>query len=109
MNKYWSQSIVVSFIELIEKHTYVKLVKRFINDDCAFWDPAAEISDKESAIKFDKFKSAINNNKGLTWEFTEIYLILHFLDLTLSSCLIDRNPWHSTFTSHHTQYIPQEL
>ena len=55
--------------------SYIKFIKCFIHDGCAFWDPAAEISDDESAIKFDKFKSPINNNKGLTWEFTELSIL----------------------------------
>ena len=37
-----------------------------------FWDPAADRSEEESAVKFDEFKPVVNNDKGLTWEFTEL-------------------------------------
>ena len=62
----------------------VKFIKRFIDDGCGFWDPPAEISDEESAIKFDEFKLVVNNKKGLTWEFTELSNSVNFLDLTLT-------------------------
>ena len=55
-----------------KRATYVKFIKRFIDDSCEFWDPAAERSEEESAVKFDEFKSVVNNDKGLTWEFTEL-------------------------------------
>ena len=49
----------------------MKFIKRFIGDGCGFLDPPAEIFEEESKIKFDEFKSVINNNKG-NWEFTEL-------------------------------------
>ena len=65
--------------------TYVKIIKHFIDDSCAFLDPAAETSDKESAIKFDEFKLVVNGNIGLTWGFTELSNSVNCLDLMLSS------------------------
>ena len=64
--------------------TYVKFIRRFIDDGNAIWDPPAEISEEESDIKYDEFKAVVNNNKGLTWEFTELSNSVNFLDLTLT-------------------------
>ena len=38
------------------QHTYVTFIKHFIADGCGFWDSAAEISEEDSAVKFDEFK-----------------------------------------------------
>ena len=64
--------------------TYVKFIWRFIDDGCAIQDPPAEISNEESNIKYNEFKAVVNNNEGLTWEFTELSNSVNFLDLTLS-------------------------
>ena len=64
--------------------TYVKFVRSFIDNWNAIWDPPVETSDEESNIKYDKFKAVVNNNKGLTWEFTELSNSVNFLDLTLT-------------------------
>ena len=65
--------------EYIPKWTeYFKFIKRFIDDGCGIWEPAAAISEEESRIKFDEFKSVVNNNKGLTWEFTELSNSVNF-------------------------------
>ena len=63
---------------------YVKFVKRFIDDCCWIWNSAADSSNEESKIKSDEFKSVVNNNKDLTWEFTELSNSVNFLDLTLN-------------------------
>ena len=96
--------------------TYVKFIRRFIDDGCAIWDPPDEVSDEESAVKYDEFKTVVNNNEGLTWEFTELSNSVNFLDLTLS-IMPDgqikknflRNQWHSTCISHHTQCTLQDV
>ena len=59
-------------------------VKRSIDDGNAILDPPAEISEEESNIKYDEFKAVVNNNKCLTWEFTELSNSVNFLDLTLT-------------------------
>ena len=64
--------------------TYVKFIRRFIDDGYAIWDPPAESADEESNIKYNEFKAVVNNNEGLTWEFTELSNSVNFLDLTLS-------------------------
>ena len=64
--------------------TYVKFIRRFIDDGNAIWDPPAEISEEESNIKYDEFKAVVNDNKGLTWEFTELSHSVNVLDLTLT-------------------------
>ena len=63
--------------------TCIELIKRFIDDGYAMWNPPAEISDEESTIKFNEFKTVVNNNKGLNWEFTELSSSVNLLDLTL--------------------------
>ena len=63
---------------------YVKLIRRFIDNGCAIWDPPAEASDEEFNGKYDEFKAVVNDNKGLTWEFTELSNSVNFLDLTLT-------------------------
>ena len=95
---------------------YVKFIWRFIDDGYAIWDPPAEISDEEYNIKYNEFKAVVNNNEGLTWEFTELSKSVNFLDLTLSQlCLMVkskqnflRSQWHSTYTSHHIRCTLQE-
>ena len=34
--------------------------------------------DEESTIKYDEFKAVANNNKWLTWEFTELSNSVNF-------------------------------
>ena len=60
------------------KKTYVQFIRRFIDDGCTIWDPPVEISDEESNIKFNEFKALVNNNKVLTWEFTELSNSVNF-------------------------------
>ena len=64
--------------------TYIKFIRRFIDDGNAIWDPPAGVSSEESNIKYNEFKAVVNNNKGLTWEFTELSNSVNFLDLTLT-------------------------
>ena len=54
------------YIFLSGKILLIKCIKPSIDDDCPIWDPTADISDEESNIKFDEFKTVVNNNKGLT-------------------------------------------
>ena len=37
--------------------TYVKFIRRFIDDGNAIWDPPAEVSDEEPNIKYNEFKA----------------------------------------------------
>ena len=34
-------------------------------------------------MSFKLIQAVVNNNKGLTWEFTELFNSVNFLDLTL--------------------------